>query len=748
MIAWGTSGDGAAINTALTQAAASGGKVGLARRVYGLETAVSIPTTGVTDLDLGGAIVVCLTSLTDEINIPAAAAGLIAGYSSRLHGGGWLEGMGLCGDNVHLQSKGWMIDHLNMRNPTTENILCDVSNCKGSDFSYIDIDNAQPGAPGGGVPSPTGLWPAYGVLQSAGADNHYSHFNVTGFTTNGFKWGSGVGEVHATDLHAYGNSGTGTAFFSIASQGTYSALYVDQWGQTGTGQVGIDILSNAVTLTGSYIYSQSASVSQTAAIRISSNNGGVVVKDNSCNGLNVPALNISPSVPGILLTGALKDTADINNNAGCFIQTSNLSGNPNNAYVTLGGGSGVAADGGGFMDSSATNETSMGAYTFNAPTFLNNNGAPPTYTRGTTLVVPDVATCAHCTAHGSAEFLGQVWFDGTVNFLSGFPNLALSGGLNSDNASTLSIGGTQAATTGGGTSAYGLFVNETFAPNGPTKAQGIVSSPTLDTANGVNITNYNGNSVGIMTIDANYAGTTPTIANYAACNGYTDSRTGGTASNPASSFSCYVANAIGNAAGATTGTSVNYQFNANTATTSGAATGGNVTNAAFRGIVPSGGSTGGTTLNYGLLLTGNGGTNSSGTTTNWGIAYTGTADSELLGGLDNTPIGSVAPSTGAFTQLTMAGTIFTIASGTGACATSGTKVGGSTAGNLTCTGTTGASTITLTLPSAAHAYTCWGRDVTNPTTLTQSGAISTTSVTLTMTSVAANDVIQFGCIDY
>jgi hypothetical protein len=92
-----------------------------------------------------------------------------------------------------------------------------------------------------------------------------------------------------------------------------------------------------------------------------------------------------------------------------------------------------------------------------------------------------------------------------------------------------------------------------------------------------------------------------------------------------------------------------------------------------------------------------------------------------------------------------AGTTFSVASGTGACATTGTIVGGAIAGNFTCTGTTGASTVTLTLPSVTHGYVCYGRDVTTPTALTQTGAISTTSVTLTMTSVSANDVIQFGC---
>lgn len=97
------------------------------------------------------------------------------------------------------------------------------------------------------------------------------------------------------------------------------------------------------------------------------------------------------------------------------------------------------------------------------------------------------------------------------------------------------------------------------------------------------------------------------------------------------------------------------------------------------------------------------------------------------------------------TAVISGGTPFTVASGTGACATSSTLVGGVQAGHLTCTGTTGASTVTLTLAAATHGYFCGGRDVTTPTTVTQTGAISATSVTLTLASVTANDVIQFGC---
>ena len=91
------------------------------------------------------------------------------------------------------------------------------------------------------------------------------------------------------------------------------------------------------------------------------------------------------------------------------------------------------------------------------------------------------------------------------------------------------------------------------------------------------------------------------------------------------------------------------------------------------------------------------------------------------------------------------GTTFAFASGTGACATTSTLVGGAVAGSLVCTGSTGASTITLTLAAVPHAYTCQGRDVTTPTTVTQTGAVSTTSVTLTLTSVTTSDVVQFSC---
>lgn len=96
-----------------------------------------------------------------------------------------------------------------------------------------------------------------------------------------------------------------------------------------------------------------------------------------------------------------------------------------------------------------------------------------------------------------------------------------------------------------------------------------------------------------------------------------------------------------------------------------------------------------------------------------------------------------------------AGTVFAIASGTGTCAATSTKVGGVQAGQFLCTTAgTAASTVTLTLSPTLNAYACWGRDASTATTVTQTGAVSTTAVTLTLVSVTSNDVIQFGCIGY
>lgn len=84
--------------------------------------------------------------------------------------------------------------------------------------------------------------------------------------------------------------------------------------------------------------------------------------------------------------------------------------------------------------------------------------------------------------------------------------------------------------------------------------------------------------------------------------------------------------------------------------------------------------------------------------------------------------------------------------GTGACATTSNQAGGSWAGNVKCTGTTGASTLTITPGTTAPAgWHCSGSDNTSGHELagSQSGG-SATSCTLKFSSVTANDFIDFG----
>jgi len=70
--------------------------------------------------------------------------------------------------------------------------------------------------------------------------------------------------------------------------------------------------------------------------------------------------------------------------------------------------------------------------------------------------------------------------------------------------------------------------------------------------------------------------------------------------------------------------------------------------------------------------------------------------------------------------------------------------GGPIAGQYT-SGTTGTCTVTLTLPATTTAYVCVARDVTTAADLqVQTGALSTTSVTITGTTVSG-DVISWGC---
>lgn len=81
-------------------------------------------------------------------------------------------------------------------------------------------------------------------------------------------------------------------------------------------------------------------------------------------------------------------------------------------------------------------------------------------------------------------------------------------------------------------------------------------------------------------------------------------------------------------------------------------------------------------------------------------------------------------------------------SGTGACATVSTQAGGAWAGKVTCTGTTGASTLVITPGiTAANGWQCDASDTTTANALRQS-AFNGTTCTISGT-VNANDVLTF-----
>lgn len=96
------------------------------------------------------------------------------------------------------------------------------------------------------------------------------------------------------------------------------------------------------------------------------------------------------------------------------------------------------------------------------------------------------------------------------------------------------------------------------------------------------------------------------------------------------------------------------------------------------------------------------------------------------------------------TYLIDAGTTFTLGTGTGTCATSSTLVGGAATGSFVCTGTGGASTQIINLPTAPHQWACFSVDQTTTADSFKQTANSTTSVTLSGT-IVANDKIVFGC---
>lgn len=88
-------------------------------------------------------------------------------------------------------------------------------------------------------------------------------------------------------------------------------------------------------------------------------------------------------------------------------------------------------------------------------------------------------------------------------------------------------------------------------------------------------------------------------------------------------------------------------------------------------------------------------------------------------------------------------------SGTGACLTNSSSVGNSWSGQVTCSGTTGAATLTITPGTTAHAWNCYGSDITAAHQLTgiQSSS-STTTCTLSFTSVTSGDIVTISTQAY
>jgi hypothetical protein len=93
------------------------------------------------------------------------------------------------------------------------------------------------------------------------------------------------------------------------------------------------------------------------------------------------------------------------------------------------------------------------------------------------------------------------------------------------------------------------------------------------------------------------------------------------------------------------------------------------------------------------------------------------------------------------------GTTFTLGTGTGACATTSTLTGGAIAGSFLCTGTAGASTQPITLPTAAHGWACVASDVTSGVAWAQS-ATSATGCTIKGAIATTSDVVVFSAMGY
>lgn len=95
------------------------------------------------------------------------------------------------------------------------------------------------------------------------------------------------------------------------------------------------------------------------------------------------------------------------------------------------------------------------------------------------------------------------------------------------------------------------------------------------------------------------------------------------------------------------------------------------------------------------------------------------------------------------------GATFTLSSGTGACASTSTLTGGIQAGSFLCTGTAGASTIVVTLPTSpnGHGWSCWVNEDTSGV-VGAAKSNGTTGFTAVVTVATSSDKVTFGCLGY
>lgn len=225
--------------------------------------------------------------------------------------------------------------------------------------------------------------------------------------------------------------------------------------------------------------------------------------------------------------------------------------------------------------------------------------------------------------------------NGAVILNDGFQ---VTGGLLSDNLSSVIINGTQAAVpSSSNSSARALSITETFEP-GNSNVNAVIGgfiSPKLDVSAATvpNLEDF----LGQLTVNVGYTLTSPNLTFYEAQN-VTWNSTSPQAGNLIAflSDSHFLTGGWGN--GITSGTAQQIGFR-DVGGAGGAGTGATLANIGAYLTLGSGNTS--TTSNIGLQIDGNGGASAG---HNWAVKSTSTADSEFLGGIDFTTIGGVSPS--------------------------------------------------------------------------------------------------------